>query len=84
MLVQLKAGFVDTPVVPLDGDGFDGAPGPVPPIVTVNGPPQDETREVWLAHRACTFTENVPEESHIFDTLLVSGSHPECVPSPHS
>jgi hypothetical protein len=86
VLVQLNVGLVDTPVAPFDGDGFDGAPGalPPPPIVTVKGLPQGETTDVWLAHLACTFTENVPEESHIFDTADESGCHPEFVPSPHS
>ena len=83
MLVQVSVGAVVTPVARFDGEGLEGVPG-AEHIVTVKGFDHGETTEVWLAHLACTFTENVPEESHIFDTATESDCHPEFVPSPQS
>ena len=53
---QLNFELADTSVAPLRGDGLEGLPGVVQPIVTVKELDQDETTEVWLAHLACTFT----------------------------
>jgi hypothetical protein len=53
---QLNVRLAETPVAPLDGEGFEGVPGVAQPITTFREFVQEEMTVGWSEHLAWAFT----------------------------